>query len=168
MSVISNTTVLSNFAGVQALDGLRRLFGELFLPTEVHGEVQRGLEEGYTFYSSVEENLHPISQAGWLRLTSLSGDQEVELFSNMPARLHAGEAACLAIASRRGWLMLTDDRAARRHAEILQVATSGTLGCLILGTERALWTLDQANRWLERIVHKGFYSPVKDLSTLLE
>jgi predicted nucleic acid-binding protein len=119
VSIISNTTVLSNFAALDVLDKLRDLY------------------------------------------------KEIELFSSMPGRLHAGEASCLAIAQHRGWLLLTDDKAARRQAEERKVAVSGTLGCLILGIERGLWGLEQANGWLTRIVALGFRSPVKDLAGLV-
>jgi uncharacterized protein len=167
MSIISNTTVLSNFAAIDALDKLRGLYEEVYLSTEVHKEIERGLEEGYTFYSGIEKVLHPVCEGGWLRLTSLGDDKEIELFSNMPGRLHAGEASCLAIAQHRGWLLLTDDKAARRHAENLKIGVSGTLGCLILGIERGLWKPEQANGWLEKIVASGFHSPVTDLSALV-
>lgn len=102
MSIISNTTVLSNFAAVDALDRLRELYGEVYLSTEVYQEIARGLEEGYLFYSGIEKVLHPVREGGWLRLISLGDAKEIELFSNMPARLHAGEASCLAIAPAWG------------------------------------------------------------------
>ena len=167
MSVISNTTVLSNFAAIDSLDRLQKLYGEIYLSTEVYQEIQRGLEEGYTFYSSVEEILRPVREGGWLRLTSLSNEKEVLAFSNMPGQLHAGEASCLAIAQQRSWLLLTDDKAARRHAADRNIAISGTLGCLVLGVERSLWTLKQANQYLDRIVAAGFFSPIMDLSNLV-
>ncbi len=74
MSVISNTTVLSNFAQIGALDMLHRLYRELFLATEVFQEVRDGLDEGYTFYSEVIRVLAPMAPAGWLRLTGLAHD----------------------------------------------------------------------------------------------
>jgi predicted nucleic acid-binding protein len=166
-SVISNTTVLSNFAAVGALDKLRDLYKEVYLSTEVYTEIERGLEEGYTFYSGIENFLYPVREGGWLRLTSLSGDREIEIFSDMPGRLHAGEASSLAIAQHRGWLFLTDDKAARRQAGARMAIVSGTLGCLILGIERNLWSLSQANEWLEQIIRAGFHSPVADLSALI-
>lgn len=167
MSIISNTTVLSNFAVIDALDKLRGLYGEVYLSTEVYKEIERGLEEGYTFYSGIHKVLHPAREDGWLRLTGLSDDREIELFSGMPGRLHAGEASCLAIAQHRGWLLLTDDKAARRHAVDRKVPVSGTLGCLILGIERELWSLGEANECLARIIVSGFRSPVEDLSVLV-
>jgi predicted nucleic acid-binding protein len=167
MSIISNTTVLSNFAAIDALDKLRELYEEVYLSTEVYKEIERGLEEGYAFYSGVKKALHPLYEGGWLRLTSLGDEKEIELFSSMPGRLHAGEASCLAIAQHRGWLFLTDDKAARQYAENLKIGVSGTLGCLILGIERGLWNLRQANVWLERTVAAGFHSPLTDLSALV-
>ncbi len=168
MSVISNTTVLSNFAAIDALDRLRELYGELYLSTEVYEEIQQGLEEGYVFYSGIEEILSPMRKDGWLRLTGLSNEQEILVSSSMPRQIHAGEASCLAIAGQRNWLLLTDDKAARRYAADRNIAVSGTLGCLVLGVERDLWTLEQANRWLARIVAAGFFSPVLDLSGLVK
>lgn len=167
MSVIANTTVLSNFSAIDALDRLRELYGEIYLSIEVYAEIERGLEEGYAFYSGVAEILHPVNEGGWLRLTSLSDEMEIQLFSSMPGRLHSGEASSLAIAQSRGWLFLTDDKAARRQAANRKVVISGTLGCLILGIERGLWSAKQANGWLEAIVAAGFHSPVMDLSTLV-
>lgn len=168
MNVISNTTVLSNFAAIESLHRLHELFEEVFLPTEVYHEIQRGLEEGYAFYAAVEEVLHPRKEDGWLRLTSLNSEAEVLSFSGMPGQLHAGEASCLAIAQQRNWLLLTDDKAARRYAADLKVAVSGTLGCLVLGIERNLWTLEESNGWLKRIIASGFHSPVTDLAGLVK
>ena len=47
MSVIANTTVISNFASINQLDLLRRLFGALYISTEVYEEIRIGLVEGY-------------------------------------------------------------------------------------------------------------------------
>ena len=168
MNVISNTTVLANFAAIDALDSLQNLFGEVFLSTEVYQEIQRGLEEGYAFYSGIEKVLYPVNEAGWLRLTSLSTEHEVMIFSGLPGQLHAGEASCLAIAQQRSWLFLTDDKAARRQAVKRKVAVSGTLGCLVLGVEGDLWTLEQANEQLARIIDSGFFSPLRDLRELVK
>ena len=50
MSVIVNTTVISNFASIGQLSLLERLYGVLYVSVEVHQEIQLGLEEGYRFY----------------------------------------------------------------------------------------------------------------------
>ena len=51
MTVIVNTTVISNFAAIGQLDILRRLFGSVTIAMEVYDEVMAGLDEGDEFYS---------------------------------------------------------------------------------------------------------------------
>lgn len=91
MSTFANTTILSNFASVGRLDLLRRLYNTLHISVEVYAEIQEGLDEGYTFYSAVEPLVHPVVSNGWIHLTALI-DAELPLFSQVPARLHKGEA----------------------------------------------------------------------------
>jgi predicted nucleic acid-binding protein len=66
MSVISNTTVISNFASIRQLDVLRQLFGSLAISTEVYHEIQAGLEEGYRFYEGIDQMMNPFSSGGWI------------------------------------------------------------------------------------------------------
>lgn len=167
MSVIADTTVLSNFAQLARIEMLRQLFGEVHLAVEVYQEIQAGLEEGYSFYSCVDPILAPAQRDGWLHLTGLTSDEELALFATLPAQLHYGEASCLAIAKRRGWLFLTDDRAARTAAKARQVQVSGTLGCLVSGVERGLWTQPIAQSCLTTLLSLGFYSPTDDLAHLI-
>ena len=107
MSVITNTTVLSNFASIHQLDLLHRLYGTLYISTEVYEEIQVGLEEGYQFYEGIDTLVFPLAEGGWIQLTSMADAHEFRLFGTLPSRLHRGEAACLAIAYHRGWMLLT-------------------------------------------------------------
>jgi len=129
VSVISNTTVRSNFARIGELPLLQRLFGQLYLPT---------------------------------------AEEELRHFGAMSSGLHRGERACLAIASRRTWLLLTDDRAARMEAQRQMITISGSIGRLVLGVERKLVTLDQANGWLAAMIAQGYHAPLTDLVALLK
>jgi predicted nucleic acid-binding protein len=167
MSVIANTTVLSNFAELGELEMLRRLYGEIHVSVEVYREVEAGLEEGYTFYAEIPRLVDPDSSESWIRLTSLT-EKELLLLPSIPTRLHAGEASSLAIARSRGWLFLTDDKAARRYGSGCGIVLSGTLGCLISGIRRDLWTLARANECLAQIIEFGFFAPVADLADLLD
>jgi predicted nucleic acid-binding protein len=167
MRVIVNTTVISNFASIGQLDMLRQLYGALAMSTDVYDEIQAGLEEGYRFYAGLEQWIQPLAEGGWIHLTSLSHEQELRYFRELPARLHRGEMSSLAIARHRGWLLLTDDRAARTEATRLGVLVSGSLGCLVLAVERHLCSLAQANSWLQEMMRQGYRSPVTDLTPLL-
>ena len=168
MKVISNTTVLSNFASIGSLEVLRRLHLELCISVEVYQEILSGLEEGYVFYQDTLEAVSSGSRDGWIQLTSLSGEEEVEAFLGMPATLHQGEASSLAIAQHRGWLLLTDDKAARREARNRRIPLSGTIGCLVGAVENGVCTLDEGNALLADILDEGFYSPVSDLTRLIQ
>jgi len=53
---------------------------------------------------SIERHIHPFAPDGWLRLTTLEGDDELRLFGELPDALHRAEASCLAIAvAGDGW-----------------------------------------------------------------
>lgn len=167
MSIIVNTTVLSNFAVIEQLDVLRRLYDRIHIPIEVYQEIRTGLEEGYRFYQGIDRLVHPFAEDGWIYLVGASDEEELRLLDQLLQRLHQGEAACLVIAYHRGWILLTDDLAARQEAERLGVRKSGSLGCLVLAVERGLCSLAEAHRWLARMIEQNYRSPVTDLTPLL-
>jgi predicted nucleic acid-binding protein len=167
MRVISNTTVLSNFAAIGQLQLLQALYTSLHISTDVYAEMQAGLEEGYRFYAGMETDIYPLSETGWIQMTGVTGEEELRLLSELPRRLHRGEASCLAIAKHRAWILLTDDLAARNEAARLGVPVSGSIGCLVLGVERQVCSLEQANSWLTDMRQHHYWSPVTDLTPLL-
>jgi predicted nucleic acid-binding protein len=168
MKVIANTTILSNFASVSRLDLLRDLLGEVYITTEVYTEIQDGLAEGCDFYAGIETLLHPLAADGWLKLTSLEGDDERRLFGRLPKALHHGEASCLAIAAVRGWALLSDDDRARKVAGNLKVVVSGTLGVLAMSVRAGLLTLTEANALLTRMIRAGYRTPYSNLVELVD
>ena len=168
MRVIANTTVISNFASISQLHLRHQLFGALYISTEVYDEIQIGLEEGYQFYAGIDEMIHPFVQDGWIRLTSMAEVEELRLYGELPSRLHRGEASSLVIARHRGWLLLTDDRAARDEGDRLGIMVSGSVGCLVLAVERRLCSLEQANIWLGEMIRQGYRSPINHLTSLLK
>lgn len=167
MTIIADTTVISNFAGIGRLGLLRQLFGTLYMSTEVYGEIQAGLQEGYRYYQDIDQQVAPPASDGWMRLTSVTGERELRTLSQLPQRLHGGEASSIAIAQHRAWCFLTDDLAARRQAARLGVRVSGSLGCLVLAVERGLCQPEQANAWLRQMVRQGYRSPIEDLTPVI-
>lgn len=167
MSFIFNTTVFSNFAAVDQLDILRVVFPRVYIPTAVYAEIQTGLEEGYTFLDSIENQISPFVADGWIQLTTIAEGEEIRLLGTLPRHIHQGEAACLVIARQRQWLFLTDDLAARKIAQAWHIPLSGTLGCLALAVRKQLFTLSQADGLLAQMIAHGYRSPVTDLSFLV-
>ncbi len=168
MKVIANTTILSNFAAVGRLDLLRDLLGEVYTTTEVYAEIQDSLAEGCDFYAGIEAHLYPLAADGWLKLTSLEGDDERRLFGRLPKALHHGKASCLAIAAVRGWALLSDDDRARKAAGNLNLLVSGTLGALTMAVRAGLLTLIEANALLTRMIQVGYRSPYGNLVELMD
>jgi predicted nucleic acid-binding protein len=96
----------------------------------------------------------------------MADEAEIALFGELPSRLHRGEASCLVIARHRGWMLLTDDRAARDEGNGLGIMVAGSVGCLVLAVERGLCSLEQANIWFGEMIRQGYRSPVNDLTSL--
>jgi predicted nucleic acid-binding protein len=167
MTVISNTTVIANFAVIGQIDALRRLFGTLYISSEVYGEARAGVDEGYSFYSGLDQALDASNPDGWLRLTSVAAGPEMATYVTLPRRLHGGEASCLAIARHRGWLLMTDDHTARRQARDMGIRLTGTLGCLVLMVQRGLVQLGEANAWLKAMTEHNYRCPVDRLDDLV-
>jgi hypothetical protein len=93
MSVIANTTVISNFAAVEQLELLHTRFGKLYISDHVFEEIQDGLTQGYTFYTDLDKSIFPFSERGWLHLATLSTADELHMYGNLLAlciveRLH--------------------------------------------------------------------------------
>ena len=129
VETLVNTTVLSNLAAVDRLDLIRHLLGHIYISNEVYEELMNGLEEGYSFYTGIDLQIHPFSEDGWIRLVSMVDENELRLFRSLPRRLHNAEASCLAIAQHRGWACLTDDKLARETARARGIAVSGRWAC---------------------------------------
>src|SRR4030095_4703028 len=99
MTLIADTTVLSNFALVQRPELLSMAGSEVITAVQVMEEIRRGVERG----------ILPPCDWQWLPICTLDTPEEVQLFEHISRRLGQGEAACLALAVQRGYTFLTDD-----------------------------------------------------------
>jgi predicted nucleic acid-binding protein len=150
--ILTDTTVLNNFAQVRRPELLRRAFPSLATPEVVRDELTAGERLGRV----------PFCDWSWLTLVALT-EVEQSRADELSRRLQAGEAACLAVAEARGGLVLTDDSAARRLAVALRLETSGTLGTLVRLVRREILTLEEGDTLLAQMVDLGYRSPVRFL-----
>lgn len=167
MSVISNTTVISNFASTGQLELLQTLFNKLYITSQVFDEIQAGLLQGYTFYDNLSSLIYPFSDKGWLCLTALNNSSELQTFGKLLSKLHSGEASSLSVAFHRKWVFFSDDKAARSAARKLGVTISGTLGILLSLVKRDYVAIDKANSILYQMVQAGYYAPIRSLDEIL-
>ena len=101
----------------------------LHVPSKVSEETLYILQPDVEDVSKVVKcriDLDHFTVAGLLHKCDFEGQEEIELFVQMAIQLGDGEAACFAIAAKRGWAMATDDRRARKFAADASLAVITT------------------------------------------
>ena len=117
MSPLADTTVLNNFAQIRRPDLLRGAWPDLEAPIPVWNELELGVRLG----------LVPACDWSWLKILDLTEQEQVRA-DEVGRALDPGEAACIAVASSRGLLMLSDDWEARALGRSFGLEVSGSLG----------------------------------------
>jgi predicted nucleic acid-binding protein len=93
-------------------------------------------------------------------------DEERVMAEHLNQTLGRGEAACIALAKSRQWIILTDDRDARRAAREAGLIVSGTLGALMNLVRGKALSLAEADEFLATMKRRGYRCPVNSLSEL--
>jgi predicted nucleic acid-binding protein len=162
MQLISNNTVLSNFAVIDRLDLLKDVYGKIYISLEVYQEIEGGIRHKHLFQKRTKQ----LADSGeWLLVTGLESKEE-ELYAKLIEQLHPGEASCLAIAINRKWSFLSDDRSARKLAILYKVPLSGTVGVLCFLRDEKYISTKEANDLLQQMRENGYYSPVSKIEGL--
>lgn len=165
---IFNTTALSNFAAIDRVDLLKKLYQEKAYTTlEVSHELQRGIHSGYLYLESAWQQISTIHPTGWIRILTSETAREFQMQTEFDNRVDPGEASCLALAITRQLIFVTDDLAARRLASANNVLLTGTLGILIKVVRGNLLSLMEANSFLKMMIRQGYRSPVDCLDDFL-
>jgi predicted nucleic acid-binding protein len=152
MSPLADTTVLNNFAQIRRTDLLKAAWPDLAAPLPVWNELELGVRRG----------LVPACDWSWLKLIDLT-EREQERAGEVGRALDPGEAACIAVASSRGLLLLSDDWEARELGRSLDLKVSGSLGVLDRLVWKQILSLDVADALLAEMVRRGFRSPYRSL-----
>lgn len=155
--VLLDNTVLTNFALVGRTDLAMRLWPATACTTAaVLAEYGAGVAAGL------------LPPTAWDRLpVATLTEEEAHFAASLPPKLGAGERTCLAIAVHRRGLLASDDRDARRIAQKHDVATTGTIGILVLCVQQNYLSLEQADALLAEMVALGYRSPVSSMGSLL-
>jgi hypothetical protein len=119
--IVSNSTPLINFAAIQRLDILEHLFGKLFIPNAVKIELT---EKGDLYPSTAE-----IKKATFIEVKKIL---DTMLANSLRLDLDPGEAEAIALALEyNADLLLLDEIAGRKIAELHGIPFMGTIGCLV-------------------------------------
>lgn len=101
-TVVVDATVVIHLSDAGSLELLGSLQGwEFVVPDQVVEEVTRPEQAAA---------LDCALRAGRLRRESSTEPEEIALYADLRARMGKGEAACLAMAAHRGWMLASDDR----------------------------------------------------------
>lgn len=159
-----DAVVLSNFAfadgGVYLLK--KRYQNRGMITLQVIEEIKRA---AFTDFEQLEFLDHQLIVDGSFQKVSLD-ETELSQYLNLLRNLGAGEASCIAAARYRKGIVVTDDRMARNFCRENHLPLTGTIGILKASQDDGLINMDTANRMLQQMVRKGFYSPVNKISDL--
>ncbi len=107
--VVLDADVLINLIGMRKLDVLPKIRGhEFWITNHVQDEVHRKAQR---------IQIRKALKAGWVRELEVSNLTEIDFYTQYRLRFGKGESACLAVASVRGWIIATDDRAVQREVK---------------------------------------------------
>jgi hypothetical protein len=117
--VVSNTSPLLYLHQLGRLDLLPALYSQVLVPASVVEELEAGRAAGH--------DVPNIAALPWARVVSSPTLALLALATD----LGKGEAEAIAIAHERNALLILDDGLARRHAKLVGVTLTGTLGVLV-------------------------------------
>ena len=139
--VVADANVLINLIHVQRLSLLASLPGYEFVVaedviSEITDSAQRAvLEEGLV--------------AAYLRRETISDPAELARYAELRQVMGAGEAACVALAEARGWLIASDEKR-RLRREVNERLGQGRLvttpGLFVLAIRASVMTVEQADQ----------------------
>ncbi len=155
MPVVCNSSPLMWLAKSGRLALLKRLYGRVIVPEEVHREtVEKGMAEGFADAFVIKEAV----EEGWLEVSAPSrvdGDLCRRMVEAAP-EIHPGEAQALAMALRLSLPLLMDDASGRALAEGLGLRVNGTVHVILKALAEGHLNRGQAKDTVLRLVEKGF------------
>ena len=164
-TIIVDASVLINFLKIGRLDLLKRLPGYGFrIPEEVYREV-----------SDVSQRrvLDLALQEGWIEQISFSEIEELRAYDQYRRQMDAGEAACLAVAVCRRWILACDEsRKKRVYREVQEKLGAGHLlntpGVLVKLIQAGLLDVQEADLIKEELARNRFRMTFSSFQDLLD
>lgn len=153
--VIADTSPIQYLYQIGLLDVLNVLYGQITIPEAVAGELNVGRAHGLS--------LPDVPSISWMTVKRPQGQALLPLVPD----LGPGEREAIALAiETNDSLLILDDALARKHAQLLGVAMTGTLGVLLKAKQTGhLKAVESALDHLEAL---GFYLDATTRSAVLK
>lgn len=140
--VVCNTSPLQYLHQIGVLDILPAIYGRILVPEAVVDEISAGRLAGV--------NLPDPASLEWLEVREVAPTPWP-----VPRDIHRGEAEVIALARLSGIAkLILDDLAARKHAKLLGLSVTGTLGVLMKAKEKRL--IVHLRPHVESLIAAGF------------
>lgn len=138
--VVTDANVLINLMHVSRLGLLAKIPNhEFVVPEHVREEITIP-EQRATLDAAVA--------AGWLKVEIIDDLEAITVFTELIDHLGRGEAACIAIAARAGWLIASDEKKRFLREAILRVGAGSvitTVDVFVLAIKARLLTVEEAD-----------------------
>ena len=153
--VFLNTSPIQYIHQLGLIRIIKELFGKVYVPAEVHEELNRGREEGIEL-----PNLERMDFIEIMEPKAIS-------FSKLVRDLGKGETAVILLGLENpGSLVILDDLLARSVARGLGVKLTGTAGILISAKMKGL--IEAIRPYLDQLEHLGFHLAPEHKSFILK
>jgi predicted nucleic acid-binding protein len=133
MIVVADTSPITALLHVKQVALLNKLYGQVFVPEMVAGELNTLISFGYDISFLKEQNNFVICKA-----------QDYKFVNNLSKYLDAGEAEAIALAKElTADLLLIDEKLGKQYAEAENITCKGAVGILIRSKGKRFDTADK-------------------------
>ena len=154
--VIVNSTPLIALAGINQLDILRKVYGNITIPKAVYEEINAKPD------SKCAKQL--IDALDWIRIEKIANTEAKTYYKT---QLHDGEVEVMILAKEQNAdLVVIDDNNAKKHAKYLGLIVTGTLGVLMKA--KTFGYISELKPLLEQMTKNHIYMSQKLICKCLE
>lgn len=154
-TVVLDASVVINLIHAGRLDLLGKIEGyEFVVPDQVIA-----LE---VTYPEQAKALSAALEAGWVRRAETTDTVEMELYAELSAVMGKGEAACLAMAAHRRWLLACDEGGRFLREATYRLGSDmllNTPGILLLAIRRGVLSVEEADGIKAMLAQRRYAMP---------
>ncbi len=143
--VVANTTPFIALCHVNQLEILKKLYGQVIIPTAVYKEISAKSDS--ICKKMVDEALD------WIQVETIQDQLAKAMYKT---QLHDGEVEVMILSKEMGAdVVIIDDANAKKYAKYLGLPVTGTLGVLIKAKQKGL--IKELKPILFQLKEKGIY-----------
>lgn len=162
-TVVLDASVLINLIHAGRLDLLAKIEGyEFVVPEQVVA-----LEITYPDQARV---LAEGLERGWVRREESTDTAEIALYAELAGVMGKGEAACLAVAACRGWMVGCDEGGRFRREAVARLGRErlvNTPGIIVLAIRRGLLSVEEADAIKDVLKERRYVMPFASFRDVL-